>query len=203
MRWVAQRSPQARLLGAIAVGDEIKPGAAAALEHLHHAGLRAVLLTGDNRRTAEAVGAVLGLDDIRAEVLPENKAEEVHRLQSAGAVVGMVGDGVNDAPALATADVGFAMGTGTDVAMHTASVTLMRGDPALLAAAIDVSRATSARIRQNLFWAFIYNLAALPLAALGMLSPVIAGAAMAFSSVCVVSNSLLLGRWRPAGEDKQ
>jgi len=157
------------------------------------------MLTGDNRRTANAVARALGLTDVVAEVLPEDKAQAVRDLKARGGVIAMVGDGVNDAPALAEADVSVAMGTGSDVAMQTAAVTLMRGDPGLMPAALDVSRATYAKIRQNLFWAFIYNVVGLPLAALGLLSPVIAGAAMAFSSVSVVSNALLLRRWKPKG----
>jgi Cu+-exporting ATPase len=160
-------------------------------------GVRPVLVTGDNAGAARAVAKELGIDDVRAEVLPEDKAALVTSLRK-GAVVAMVGDGINDAPALAAADVGIAMGTGTDVAMHTAGITLMRGDPLLVADSIDISRRTYAKIRQNLFWAFIYNLVGVPLAAFGMLSPVIAGAAMAFSSVSVVSNALLLRRWKPS-----
>jgi len=161
-------------------------------------GIRPVLVTGDNAGAARAAAQALGIDDVRAEVLPEDKAALVASLRKGGIVVAMVGDGINDAPALAAADVGIAMGTGTDVAMHTAGITLMRGDPMLVADALDISRRTYAKIRQNLFWAFVYNLVGVPLAAFGMLSPVIAGAAMAFSSVSVVSNALLLRRWKPS-----
>ena len=186
-----------RLLGLIAVRDKIKPGAAQAIESLKRLGVASVMLTGDNRRSAEIVAAAVGIDSLLAEVLPEHKAAEIARLQEIHGVVAMVGDGVNDAPALAAADIGIAMGGGTDVAMHSAGITLMRGDPALVAEAIDISRATYRKILQNLFWAFIYNLIGIPLAASGLLSPVFAGAAMAFSSVSVVTNSLLLKRWRP------
>ncbi len=146
--------------------------------------------------------ASLGIDDVRAEILPEEKEEAVSALRRSGRVVAMVGDGLNDAPALAAADLGIAMATGSDVAMHTAGITLMRGDPALVADALDISRRTVAKIRQGLFWAFIYNVIGIPLAASGHLSPVIAGAAMAFSSVSVVSNALLLRSWRPRSKEK-
>jgi Cu+-exporting ATPase len=161
------------------------------------------MLTGDNRRAAQAVASRLGVDAVEAEVLPADKAHIVEALRGRDAgKVAMVGDGINDAPALAAADVGIAMSTGTDVAMHTAGITLMRGDPRLVADAIDVSRHTYAKIRQNLFWAFVYNVVGIPLAAFGLLTPVVAGAAMALSSVSVVSNALWLRRWRPsaAGE---
>ena len=159
-----------------------------------------MLLTGDNQRTAAAVAATLGITEYRAEVLPAGKAAEITRLQQSGHCVAMVGDGVNDAPALAQADLGIAMGSGTDVAIQAAAITLMRSDPALIADAIAISRATRAKIRQNLFWAFAYNVIGIPLAGFGLLSPVIAGAAMAFSSVSVVSNALLLRRWRPGSQ---
>jgi P-type Cu+ transporter len=196
--WIAALEPKAVLLGVIAVADPVKATAQAAVRHLHEIGIQTVLLTGDNERTAAAVATQLGIDRVRAGVLPGEKAAEVQRLQAEGRHVGMVGDGVNDAPALAAADIGIAMGTGTDVAMQTAGITLMRGDPLLIGDAIAISRATYNKIRQGLFWAFIYNVVGMPLAALSLLSPVVAGAAMALSSVSVVSNALLLRRWRPA-----
>jgi len=194
--WVADADARA-LLGLIGVGDAPRPGAAAALARLRGLGVETAMLTGDNERTAAFVARQLGLEQVIAEVLPDEKASEVARLRASGHVVAMVGDGVNDAPALAAADVGFAMASGTDVAMHTAGVTLMRPEPGLVADALSVSRATSRKIRQNLFWAFLYNTAGIPLAAFGYLSPVVAGAAMALSSVSVVTNSLWLRRWRP------
>ncbi|MDW5443508.1 heavy metal translocating P-type ATPase [Polaromonas sp. SM01] len=194
--WVADVTGQPVLLGLLAFGDTLKATAALAVAKLHEQGVRAVLVTGDNRGSAEMVGRQLGLDDIRAEVLPEDKARIVAELKAGGLAVAMVGDGINDAPALAAADVGIAMSTGTDVAMHAAGVTLMRGNPALVADAIDISRRTYAKIRQNLFWAFVYNVVGIPLAAFGLLNPVIAGAAMAFSSVSVVTNALMLRRWK-------
>ncbi|MDE2467889.1 MAG: copper-translocating P-type ATPase, partial [Bradyrhizobium sp.] len=196
--WVAALDMAACLLGLIAVADPLKPTAAAAVRHLHAIGIETVLLTGDNERTAAAVASQLGIRRVLAGVLPAEKAAEVQRLQAEGRHVGMVGDGVNDAPALAVADIGIAMGNGADVAMQTAGITLMRGDPLLIGDAIAVSRATYDKIRQGLFWAFIYNVIGMPVAALGLLSPVIAGAAMALSSVSVVTNALLLRRWRPA-----
>jgi Cu+-exporting ATPase len=195
--WLA-RARDHQALGLIAFGDAVKPGAAAAIAHLKARGIATVMLTGDNRGAARVAAAELGIDSVVAEVLPGDKATQVNQLKSDGQTVAMVGDGINDAPALAAADVGIAMSSGSDVAMHTAGITLMRGDPTLVADAIDISRRTYAKIRQNLFWAFIYNLVGIPLAAAGMLNPVIAGAAMAFSSVSVVSNALLLRRWRPA-----
>lgn len=191
--WAAEGG---RMLGFIAVADPVKPSAARAVAGLKALGIETVMLTGDNARAAAFVAAQVGVDRVVAEVLPEDKAAEVAKLRGGGRVVAMVGDGINDAPALAAADIGIAMGTGTDAAMQAAGVTLVKGDPGLLPAALSVSRATYGKIRQNLFWAFVYNVVALPAAALGLLNPVIAGAAMAFSSVSVVSNSLLLRRWR-------
>jgi Cu+-exporting ATPase len=188
--------PVARAL--LAFGDEPKPGAAEALQTLRARGVRVVMISGDNAGAASAMAARLGLqpDEVIAQVLPGDKAARVRALREGGHTVAMVGDGVNDAPALAAADVGIAMGSGTDVAMHSAGVTLMRGDVALVAEALDLSRRTVAKIRQNLFWAFIYNVAGIPLAALGYLNPVVAGAAMALSSVSVMANALLLRRSR-------
>ncbi|HQS99686.1 MAG: copper-translocating P-type ATPase [Hydrogenophilales bacterium 16-64-46] len=194
--WLA-RARDRRALGVLAFGDAVKPTAARAVARLNALGVKTVLLTGDNRGAAEAAARALGIAEVYAEVLPGDKAAQVDALKAGGQTVAMVGDGVNDAPALAAADVGIAMATGSDVAMHTAGITLMRGDPALVADAIDISRRSYAKIRQNLFWAFAYNVVGIPLAALGFLNPVIAGAAMAFSSVSVVSNALLLKRWKP------
>ncbi len=183
--------------GLLAFGDTIKSGARAAVVALESLGVRSIMLTGDNQGAAREVAASVGISEYRAQVLPADKAAVIGELRSAHGKVAMVGDGINDAPALAAADIGIAMATGTDVAMHTAGITLMRGDPSLVADAIGISRRTYAKIRQNLFWAFIYNLVGIPLAALGWLNPVIAGAAMAFSSVSVVTNALMLRRWKP------
>jgi len=192
-----------RALALLAFGDEPKPEARSAIARLHARGIRCVMISGDNRAAAEAMAVRLGMDpdagEVLAEVLPGEKAEAVRRLRGDGPAVAMVGDGVNDAPALAAADVGMAMGSGTDVAMHAAGITLMRGDVGLVADALDISHRTVIKIRQNLFWAFIYNLIGIPLAATGYLSPVLAGAAMALSSVSVTGNALLLRRWRPSG----
>ena len=196
--WVAEKGDPTKLLGFLSVTDPVKENAGQAVAGLRALGLETVMLTGDNQRAADAVAASVGINRAVAEVLPEEKEAEIQALKEQGRVVAMVGDGINDAPALAAADVGMAMGTGTDVAMHTAGITLMRGDPALVAEALSISRATRAKIWQNLFWALIYNLIAIPLAASGLLSPVIAGAAMAMSSVSVVTNSLLLRRWKGA-----
>ncbi|WP_080412067.1 heavy metal translocating P-type ATPase [Burkholderia ubonensis] len=193
MRADAPRAP----LALIAFGDTVKPGARDAIAALAARGVASVLVTGDNRGSAAAVAASLGIGEVHAQVLPDDKARVVAALKRThDGIVAMVGDGINDAPALAAADVGIAMATGTDVAMHTAGITLMRGDPSLVADAIDISMRTYRKIQQNLFWAFVYNLVGVPLAALGWLNPVIAGAAMAFSSVSVVTNALLLRRWK-------
>lgn len=199
---MAERTTAGLTLRALmAFGDEPKPGAKEALAALRARGIKTVMISGDNRGAAEAMARRLGLrpeeGEVMAEVLPGDKAARVMALKEGGHTVVMVGDGVNDAPALAAADVGMAMGNGTDVAMHAAGITLMRGDPLLVAAALDISDRTVAKIRQNLFWAFAYNAAGIPLAALGFLNPVLAGAAMAMSSVSVMSNALLLKRWKP------
>ena len=185
------------LLGMLAFGDAIKATARDAVARLHALGIETVMLTGDNRGSAEVVARELGIRQFRAEVLPGDKAAVVQELRGAGQVVAMVGDGINDAPALAAADVGIAMSTGTDVAMEVAGITLMRGDPQLVADSLDVSRRTYATLKRGLFWAFVYNVVGIPLAAVGLLNPVVAGAAMALSSLSVVGNALLLRRWRP------
>jgi Cu+-exporting ATPase len=194
----AEASAEAEVLAALAFGDALKPTSAAAIQQLNRLGVRTILLTGDSAVVANGVAAKLGITEVHAEVLPDGKADVIAAMKKEGRIVGMVGDGINDAPALAAADVGIAMSTGADVAMHAAGITLMRGDPQLIADALDISRRTYAKIRQNLFWAFIYNLIGIPLAAFGMLNPMIAGAAMALSSVSVVCNALLLRRWKPA-----
>jgi Cu+-exporting ATPase len=214
--WLMHRAHDApadtpwQIMAAMAFGDEVKPGAAQAIARLHALGLRTVMISGDNRGAAEAVARQLGMQEVIAEVLPGDKADHIRRLQnrhpqasneaSKHRIVAMVGDGLNDAPALAAADVGMAManpGGGADVALQTAGITLMRGDPLLIPAALDISRRTSAKIWQNLGWAFAFNLVGIPLAAVGGLNPMLAGAAMALSSVSVVCNALLLSRWRP------
>ncbi|WP_347906128.1 heavy metal translocating P-type ATPase [Pseudomonas purpurea] len=196
LSWLIEQSPEPRVLGLFAFGDTLKPGALQAVQQLNARHISSHLLTGDNRGSARVVAEALGIRDVHAEVLPADKAATVAELKKTG-VVAMVGDGINDAPALAAADIGIAMGGGTDVAMHAAGITLMRGDPRLVPAALEISRKTYAKIRQNLFWAFVYNLIGIPLAAFGLLNPVLAGAAMALSSVSVVSNALLLKTWKP------
>jgi Cu+-exporting ATPase len=199
----------ARVLALLAFGDSIKPGSRDAIARLSAMGIQSVLITGDNAGSAAAVAKSLGIapDAVHAQMLPADKARVISELKArtTGAVA-MAGDGINDAPALAAADIGIAMATGTDVAMEAAGITLMRGDPALVADAIDIARRTYRKIQQNLFWAFVYNLIGIPLAAFGLLNPMLAGAAMAFSSVSVVTNALLLRTWRaqaglvPSGE---
>jgi len=184
------------MAGVIAVADTVKGNSARAVKALKNMGIEVYMITGDNQRTAKAIAKQVGIDHVLAEVLPEHKAEEIIRLGKQGKVTGMVGDGINDAPALAAADVGLAIGTGTDVAIETSDVTLMSGDLMGIVLAIKLSRATMRNIKQNLFWAFIYNTIGIPFAALGYLSPVIAGAAMSFSSVSVVSNALRLKRFK-------
>jgi Cu+-exporting ATPase len=188
---------QGRARGVLSVADTVKPTSAEAVRRLVALGLRPVLLTGDHEITARAVAAEVGIDDVIAGVLPAGKAEVVRRLQADGAVVAMVGDGINDAAALATADLGLAMGTGTDIAIEASDLTLVRGDLRVAADAIRLARATLRTIRGNLFWAFAYNVAAIPVAAAGLLNPMLAGAAMAFSSVFVVTNSLRLRAFSP------
>jgi Cu+-exporting ATPase len=185
-----------QILGVLAVADTVRPEARQAVELLRHRGVRVILLSGDNRATAEAIGRQVGIAEVIAEVRPADKAGTIQALQQAGQVVAMVGDGVNDAPALATADIGIAIGSGSDVAKEAGDIILIRNDVRLVVGAIGLSRATMRKIRQNLFWAFAYNSLGVPIAALGWLNPMIAGAAMALSSLSVIVNSSLLRRYR-------
>ncbi|QIQ22502.1 heavy metal translocating P-type ATPase [Zophobihabitans entericus] len=195
--WLVEtQGAAAHVLALLGFSDTLKETAKVAIKQLQHQQIKTIMLTGDNAGAAKHVGDQLGIDEVIAEVKPADKAEKINQLHEEYGVVAMVGDGVNDAPALAAADVGIAMGTGTDVAMHTAAITLMRGNPALVADAIDISSLTYRKIKQNLFWAFIYNVIGVPLAAFGLLNPMIAGGAMALSSVSVVTNALLLRRWK-------
>jgi Cu+-exporting ATPase len=196
-RSIVAVAADAEVLGLIGVADPLRATSASAVARLQRLGVEVVMLTGDNAGTAQAVASRVGIARFEAGILPGDKVAAVERLRAQGKRVGMVGDGINDAPALAAADVSFAMGAGTDIAMQTADVTLTRNDLNSVADAISLSRATLAKIRQNLFFAFIYNIIGIPAAAFGLLNPVIAGAAMAMSSVSVVSNSLLLRRWKP------
>jgi Cu+-exporting ATPase len=198
--WVIATRPDGsvRAIGVLGFGDAPKPGSRAAVQRLADMGVRSVMLTGDNRQAALVMAEQFGITEVVANLLPDDKAHAVTALKAnTTGRVAMVGDGINDAPALAAADVSIAMATGTDVAMHTAGITLMRGDPGLVPAALEISRRTVRKIHQNLFWAFAYNIVGIPLAALGLLSPMIAGAAMAMSSVSVMTNALLLSRWKP------
>ncbi|MDD3528457.1 MAG: heavy metal translocating P-type ATPase, partial [Gallionellaceae bacterium] len=194
---VVELSEDGDPLARLAFADRLRPTSVAAIARLKAAGIRPLMLTGDHEGTAAAIARAAGIDDWQAGVRPQDKAAAVAALKAAGKVVAMAGDGINDAPALAAADLGFAMSSGADIAMQAADITLMHNDLAAVADAIALSRAVMRKIRQNLFLAFVYNVLALPLAALGYLSPVIAGAAMALSSVSVVSNSLTLKSWRP------
>jgi Cu+-exporting ATPase len=190
------------IVGVLAIRDEVRPESAAAVRLLRQHGIMTTMLSGDAQRVADAIGGMIGIDDVRAGLKPEDKVQALKQFSAEGRHTAMVGDGINDAPALAAADVGIAMGSGSDAAMETAGITLMRPDPRLVAAAMQIARATWLRIRWNLFWAFIFNVIGLPLAALGYLSPAIAGAAMAMSSITVVSSSLMLRGWRPKGLER-
>ena len=194
--WLAETAPDGRVLGALAFADRVKPTAAMALRRLTERSVDVAMLTGDSAPAADTLARQLGIHRVFAELSPGDKRAALDRLRAEGQIVAMVGDGINDAPALAAADVGIAMANGTDVAIAAASFTLMRGDPTLVAATLDIACRIQAKIRQGLGWAFLYNLLGLPLAAFGQLSPVVAGAAMALSSVSVVANALSLPRWR-------
>jgi P-type Cu+ transporter len=195
--WLADVTEKPTLLGLLAFNDTVKSNAVNVIAQLKARSIKTLMVSGDGIDAASSIAKQLGIDDVRANVLPDKKAGVIESLKQNGAIVAMVGDGINDAPALAAADIGIAMATGTDVAMHTAGITLMQGNLALVLDAIDIAHRTQSKIRQNLFWAFVFNVIGIPLAAAGFLSPVIAGAAMAFSSVSVVTNALLLKRWKP------
>ena len=198
LSWLAAETDgKPRLLALIAYADSLKPGARETIDQLRASGIESWLVSGDSQAAATAIAGQLGIEQVRAQVLPADKARVINELRGEGRHVAMIGDGINDAPALAAADVGMAMATGTDVAMHSAGITLMRGELQLIPAALQVSRRTWAKIRQNLFWAFVYNSLGIPLAAIGLLTPMMAGAMMAASSVSVVTNALLLKRWQP------
>jgi Cu+-exporting ATPase len=192
-----------KTIGALSFGDQEKSNAKETIRKLHALNVKTILLTGDNEGSARKVAQALGINEFKARVLPEGKSQFILDLKKRGEIVAMVGDGVNDAPALASANVGIAMATGTDVAMHTAGITLMRGNPLLIPDALEISRRTYSKIKQNLFWAFVYNIIGIPLAAAGLLNPVIAGGAMAFSSVSVVANALLLKKWKGESQTKK
>ena len=198
-RTLALLARDGAVAGALAFEDAPRANAARAVAALREMGVAVAVISGDRHAAVAGLAAALGIERVHAEVLPADKARAVQALRADGEAVGMVGDGVNDAPALAAADAGFAMGSGSEAAIHAAGITLLRPDPMLVPAAIDLARATAGRVRENLFWAFVYNVAGIPLAALGLLSPAIAGAAMAFSSFCVVTNSLRLAKWKPPG----
>jgi Cu+-exporting ATPase len=189
------------VLAVIAFGDELKPGVAEVMTRLRAMNIKTVMISGDNHLVADLIAKKIGIDHVYAQVMPGEKADLIKslKLQTKNGLIAMVGDGVNDAPALAAADVGIAVSTGTDIAIHAAGITLMRGDPGLIPDAIEISKKTWQKIKQNLFWAFFYNLIGIPLAAMGYLTPMLAGAAMAASSVSVITNALLLKNWsRPA-----
>ncbi|MBT9430213.1 heavy metal translocating P-type ATPase [Candidatus Symbiopectobacterium endolongispinus] len=189
------------LLGYIALADKVRDDARTAIADLQHHGIEVMMLTGDNPRAAAVIAKQVGITNVVAQVLPEHKAAEIQRPQANGRCVGMVGDGINDAPALAAADVGFAIGAGSDIALDTADVVLMRNRLDSLLDAISLLRATLGKVKQNLFFAFFYNVLGIPLATLSLLNPVIAGSAMALSSISVLSNSLLLRHWKPTRRD--
>lgn len=202
--WLFEKKSDSVILrGLLSFSDTIKDTAKDAIERLHSLGIKTIMVTGDNEGSAHAVAKKLNIDKVYSNILPETKAQSILDLKVNGMKVAMVGDGINDAPALAAADIGISMSTGTDAAMQASGITLMRGDPLLISDAIDISRRTYLKIRQNLFWAFIYNIIGIPLAAFGFLNPMLAGAAMAFSSVSVIGNSLLLRRWQATSNKKR